>query len=104
MALRTEWRLRNLLPDHGMMEYCPACYDEEDFRARTNTKRTEWSDNAVVRVLVRVVAGVEVEFKAVYVLLAKPTAIVYNTIKKEARCHDFLPARRCASGAIMASV
>lgn len=62
VALRTEWRLRNLLPDHGMMEYCPACYDEEDFRARTNTKRTEWSDAAVVRVLVKVVAGVEVEF------------------------------------------
>ena len=62
MALRTEWRLRNLLEGNGMMEYCPACYDEEDFRARTNTKRTEWSDAAVVRVLVRVVAGVEVEF------------------------------------------
>ena len=62
LALRTEWRLRNLLPDQGMMEYCPACYDEEDFRARTNTKRTEWSDDAVVRVLVKVVAGVEVEF------------------------------------------
>ena len=36
--------------------------DEEDFRVRTNAKRTEWSDNAIVRVLARVVAGVEVEF------------------------------------------
>ena len=62
MALRTEWRLRNLLPDQGMMEYCPACYDEEDFRARTTIKLTEWRDDAVVRVLVKVVAGVEVEF------------------------------------------
>ena len=54
--------LRNLLPDQGMMEYCPACYDEEDFCARTAIKLTEWRDDAVVRVLVKVVAGVEVEF------------------------------------------
>ena len=61
-ALRTEWRLRNLLPDQGMMGYYPACYDEEDFRARTKIKLAEWSDDAVVRVMVRAVAGVEVEF------------------------------------------
>ena len=62
MALRQEWKLRNLLPDLGMMEYCLACYDEEDFRARTSHPLTEWNDPSIVRILVRVVARRFVEF------------------------------------------
>ena len=62
-AQRAEWRIKNLLPqDQGMMEYCAACYDEEDFRARTSHPVTEWSDGYLIRLLVRVVAGVETEF------------------------------------------
>lgn len=61
-AQREEWRLRNLLPGRGALTYGAACYDEDDFRARTGKQTGEWFDEWMVRVLVKVIAGVETEF------------------------------------------
>ncbi|MBR0407506.1 MAG: recombinase family protein [Clostridia bacterium] len=62
VAQRMEWRLHNLLPEGGTLLFTAACYDEQDFRARTGKRLTEWDDSALNRVLASVVAGTETAF------------------------------------------
>ena len=62
-ALRRDWRLKNLLPAAGVMGYSPDCRDEDDFRERTRRRVDGWNDDALARLLDRVVAGAWVRFK-----------------------------------------
>ena len=71
---RKIWQLENLLPENGMPGLECACYLEEDFRARTGHEiGREWNEDALVRIVDRVIAGKEVRFKGgiVVILLVK---------------------------------
>ena len=63
-ALRREWQLKCLLPIEESVSWIPACYDETDFLARTSRRVSAfWNEEAVVRILSRVVAGEGTEFR-----------------------------------------
>ena len=61
-AQRSEWRLRNLVRHQGMTVPGAACYDEEDFRARTQHEINGWRDSILSRLVEKVVPGCEVVF------------------------------------------
>ena len=63
LARRREWYLLNLRPAEGRTDFEAACADEDDFRARTAKRVSGWSDDAIVRLLERLVPGVVVIFK-----------------------------------------
>ena len=63
LARQREWQLFNLLPCPSPTRFSAECADEADFRSRTARRLVEWSDDAVVRVLDRVVAGEKTVFK-----------------------------------------
>ena len=62
IALRLEWQLKNLLPVASALS-SSACYDEEDFRAKTAKDLSYWNDNALVRIVEKVVLEENTEFK-----------------------------------------
>ena len=62
-ALRRQWRLMNLLPGEAPAVLNGPCGDEADFRARTARRLRSWDDDALVRVLEKVVPGGATTFK-----------------------------------------
>lgn len=63
LARRRDWYLHNLLAPEDRLVYRRECADEDDFRERTRRKVKGWNENSVVRILAKVVVGVEVVFK-----------------------------------------
>ena len=70
-AQRREWHLLNLLTP-GQGSYTPNCADEDDFRARTAKRITEWTDDALVRILEKVELDGTVHFKGGLTVSVKP--------------------------------
>jgi len=68
-AQRREWQLKNLLPVE-IAGVTAACYDEADFRARTSYLTVSWSDNVMIRLLEKVVAGESVLFQGGLIVYA----------------------------------
>ena len=62
-AQRVQWQLENLLPPAVPPSLAPACDQEEDFRARTSRRLLEWDDDALLRILERVVVNDRVVFR-----------------------------------------
>ena len=57
----------NLLPP-GQGFYTSECADEADFRARTGKRLTDWSDDALIRILEQVDIDGQVHFKGGLIL------------------------------------
>ena len=70
-ALRRQWQLGNLLPAQETCSFRAACSEEADFISRTAHRiREESSDDALIRILDRIIIGQETGFKGGYAIRA----------------------------------